>query len=80
MRHACTHRICLIIGGLLCVSFLGEGFVGAACWAQTPDVNPVGEGHAIAGIVQYQDLRRVGQATSPSEKSRRNGDLGDRKQ
>jgi len=63
MRHACTHRICLIIGGLLCVSFLGEGFVGAVSWAQTPDVNPVGEGHAIAGIVQYQDLRRVGQAT-----------------
>jgi outer membrane receptor protein involved in Fe transport len=57
MRGVYARGIRLIVGGLLMWAISVEGVV----WAQIEETPTTGM-HAASGIVQYQDLRRVGQA------------------
>ncbi|WP_447984291.1 TonB-dependent receptor [Nitrospira sp. Nam74] len=59
MSRVRTQRMCLITSRLLVCGLC----IGGTSWAEDRDVESVDGSHVVAGIVQYHDLRRVGQAT-----------------
>lgn len=59
MRYVDKRRLRFAIGGVLCLGMLLQ----AVSWVQGQELQPALDTRTVRGTVQYQDLRRVGQAT-----------------